>query len=441
MTATGTERAPAGAPAPGGTGGTVATAVPATAAGGAADRVSFALPEGGGKRPRLDHVDAMRPVKQFGVVSTHTLLFFAPGASLVVGGALMLLHVTREAFLFISACMLTYGYYALRRGGYGRFYRRRVNAVLVPYLCWTVIYFFVTLPQGSYTPWTGFVHFWFLVASGYYQLYYLLVIMQFYVVFPLMLRLVQRTTGHHVALVLGSLVLQVLITSLMHWKVLPPQMRGFWATREIISYQFYLLAGMVVALRLDEFHDWLCRHVVGVLVATTAAAVVADTWFVLSARHVVPWMGSGSDPLQPIVIPFNIGAIASIYLLGVYLVDRRRPNSVRAMIRAGSDDSYGIYLAQMVFIIALTSAGWRQLDTVLPWPLVCVATATLVFGACILLTSVLARLPFSEQLTGRERQPWHTWLPEPWRRTPATAAERAAETRVHSPIDPEPDPL
>jgi len=60
-------------------------------------------------RRRLDHVDAMRPVKQVGVVSTHSLLFFAPLATLSVGGALMLLHVTREAFLFISACMLTYG--------------------------------------------------------------------------------------------------------------------------------------------------------------------------------------------------------------------------------------------------------------------------------------------------------------------------------------------
>ena len=51
----------------------------------------------------------MRPVKQVGVVSTHTLLFFAPlAAAVTVGASLQLLHVTREAFLFVSACMLTY---------------------------------------------------------------------------------------------------------------------------------------------------------------------------------------------------------------------------------------------------------------------------------------------------------------------------------------------
>ena len=36
-----------------------------------------------GTRKRLDHIDAMRPVKQAGVVGTHTLLAFAPVAATV----------------------------------------------------------------------------------------------------------------------------------------------------------------------------------------------------------------------------------------------------------------------------------------------------------------------------------------------------------------------
>jgi peptidoglycan/LPS O-acetylase OafA/YrhL len=389
-------------------------------------------------KPRLDHVDAMRPIKQAGVVSTHSLLYFAPGASLAVGGALMLLHVTREAFLFISACMLTYSYYSLRRGSYGRFYKKRFVSVCLPYLCWTVIYFFVTLPSGSYTLATGFGHFWYLVATGYYQLYYLLVIMQFYILFPAMLALVRRTAGHHVALLAASLVLQGLIVSLMHWRVFPPGMQGFWASREVISYQFYLLAGMVVALHMDDVHQWIVRHVWTILTVTVVAAVVAEVWYVLSARHDVPWLGSGSDPLQPIVIPFNIGAIACIYLVGVHLVDRRRSTTVRAMIRSGSDNSYGVYLGQMVFILALSWLGWRQLDQYLSWPVVSVLTVTIVFLACVLMTSLLSRTPATIPLTGRQRQEWRTWIPERWRSRPTTADELAAEEAVSSPIDPEP---
>jgi hypothetical protein len=47
----------------------------------------------------------MRPVKQLGVVSTHSLRNLAPAASLGVGASLMLTHVTRSAFMFISAAM------------------------------------------------------------------------------------------------------------------------------------------------------------------------------------------------------------------------------------------------------------------------------------------------------------------------------------------------
>jgi peptidoglycan/LPS O-acetylase OafA/YrhL len=389
-------------------------------------------------KQRLDHVDAMRPIKQAGVVSTHSLLYFAPAASLAVGGALMLLHVTREAFLFISACMLTYSYASLRRGGYGRFYKRRVVSVCLPYLCWTVIYFFVTLPGGSYSLASGFGHFWYLVATGYYQLYYLLVVMQFYVLFPALLVLVRRTDGHHAALVAASLALQVLIVSLMHWNVLPPAMRGFWATREVVSYQFYLLAGMVVALHMDDVHRWICRHARAIVAATVAAAVGAEVWYVLATRHVGSWLGSGSDPLQPIVIPFNIGAIACIYLVGVFLVDRRRSTTVRATIRSGSDNSYGVYLAQMVFILALSWLGWRQLDHYLSWPVVGVLTVAVVFLACVLLTSLLARTSATVPLTGRQRQEWRTWVPERWRSRATTPEEVAVEEAVSSAIDPEP---
>src|SRR5580693_834103 len=105
-------------------------------------------------RRRLDQVDAMRPVKQAGVVSTHSVLYFAPAAASVgSGAALLLLHVSREGFFFISACMLTYAYAELRvrdRPGLRRFYWRRIVSVVIPYLCWTLIYFFYLLPTSHY---------------------------------------------------------------------------------------------------------------------------------------------------------------------------------------------------------------------------------------------------------------------------------------------------
>jgi peptidoglycan/LPS O-acetylase OafA/YrhL len=359
-----------------------------------------------GTRRRLDHIDAMRPVKQVGVVSTHTLLFFAPlTAAVAVGASLQLLHVTREAFLFVSACMLTY---SVRDLGidHRTFWRRRFALVAVPYLCWTVIYFFLTIRSAPGTVGGDLLHLLYLAGTGYYQLYYLLVLLEFYALFPLCLILVRRTAGHHRALLLASGAAQIALVSAMHWGLAPWWMTGYWATREVTSYQFYLIAGMVMAMHLDEFHHWLCTHVWTIVMATVAAAAAAEAWYYLSVDHVASWLGSSADPFQPIVIPFNVGAIACIYLVGVALVSHRRSPRTRRAVHSGSDNSYGVYLAQLLFITILGWLGWRQLNDVLPWPLVCVLTVALVFIACIGMTELLARTPLAKVLTGRSRLPW-----------------------------------
>jgi peptidoglycan/LPS O-acetylase OafA/YrhL len=377
---------------------------------------------GTGTRKRLDQVDAMRPIKQAGVVGTHSLLTFAPAASLGVGACLILLHVTREAFLFVSACMLTYSYRGLGKGGLSTFYWRRFVSVGIPYLCWTFIYFFVTLPDLSTGVRGSLVHLAYLIGTGYDQLYYLVVLMEFYLLFPWLARLVARAKQHHGAVLAASAIVQLTAVSLEHWNVLPPAFEGYWATREIFFYQFYLIAGMIVALHLSEVHRWLKQHVRLVITLTLASAAVAEVWNYFAVTEFSRALGSSSDAFQPIVIPFNIGAIACLYLAGTALVDRRRSRTVRAMVRSGSDNSYGIYLAQMLFIIALTWIGWGRLESVVPWPLLALSTLVMVFLGCILLTSLLARTPLAKFLTGRSRASWETWLPG---RSPAGSDEES----------------
>src|ERR1700679_1053211 len=158
-----------------------------------------------GTRKRLDHVDAMRPVKQFGVVSTHTLIFFAPvGTGLSVGAALQLLHVTREAFLFISACMIAYSFRNVLHFELRPYWRKRFISVGVPFLCWTVIYFLITLHGTTGSVASRLDHLAYLAGTGDYQLYFLVVLLEFYTVFPLLLLLLRRTVGHHGKLLVVS---------------------------------------------------------------------------------------------------------------------------------------------------------------------------------------------------------------------------------------------
>lgn len=351
----------------------------------------------------------MRPVKQAGVISTHVLDIFAPICT-AQGAALTLLHVSREAFFFVSACMLTYTYQQLNWSGLGRFYWRRFVSVGIPYLAWTVIYFLYTFRvshyAGTHQALDGLLQ---LLYLSYYHLYFLLVIMQFYLVFPLVLAVLRWSKGHH-RLVIGVVaVVQVLLVTAMHWQWLPPHLTGLWAQRQATTYVLYLIGGCVTAFHLEAVDAWLRRHARLVVAYTTLAAMLAVGVFLLAQYHVTTVLGSGTDPFQPSVIPFNLGAIACLYLMGVALA---RSGRTRKLARIGSDNSYGVYLSHMLFITGLEWLGWARLDATIPWPLLCLVTIPAVYLAAFALTAMLARTPLAVPLTGRSRVP--LVLPASW---------------------------
>jgi hypothetical protein len=101
------------------------------------------------------------------------------------------------------------------------------------------------------------------------------------------------------------------------------------------------------------------------------------------------------------------------------------------VVRSGSDNSYGVYLSQMLFVNALVWAGWARLDSVVWWPLLCAATVVIVFLAGVALTGLLARTPLAVPITGRQQQPWATWWP---RSTAGPANDTAGSGRRPEPV-------
>jgi len=142
--------------------------------------------------------------------------------------------------------------------------------------------------------------------------------------------------------------------------------------------------------------------------------------YYLSKQGVSTLLGSGSDPFQPSVVPFNVGAIACVYLAGVALVQPWRSRRVKAWVRVGVDNAYGVYLSQLLFITFLNDHGWRNLSEVIPWPVVILVTVVIVYACGVMLTSLLARTPLAAPLTGRKQVPL---IPQGWRAGPTTRTE------------------
>ena len=360
-------------------------------------------------RPRLTHVDAMRPVKQLGVVSTHSLQSFAPAASVGVGAGLMITHVTRFAFMFISAAMLVYAYPAVARGGWRTFWRRRLLAVVLPYATWTVVYFAMGLAQaggtGNIADDAG--HLGWLLLTGYDQLYFLVVLLQFYLIYPAFLWLIRRTERHHWRLLGVSLAVELVLAWLVHEQYVPSWMLNKAATRELWNYQLFVIAGALLAWHYHDVHGWLVRHWRALLAATAVAVAFGETWYLLAVHGVPGFRGADpSDPFQPAEIPLYLGLITMVYLLGVLMSSQRWPRWLRSLVRAGADYSYGIYLSQVLFLTALTTFGWQSLDRDLPWEVVTAGGIVIVFVGAAVLTALLARLPGARATAGIPRRPW-----------------------------------
>jgi acyltransferase-like protein len=366
-------------------------------------------------RQRLDHVDAMRPLKQAGVVSTHTVIAFTPAAALVFSNAtLLLLHVSREAFFAISACMLTYAYSGLKRDTMGKFYQRRFISVGLPYLAWNVIYFLWFLyivHETSYdTAYSAMLHFFRQLEVGYDQLYFLIVIAEFYVAFPLVLWVLRKTAGHHGLLIGASAVLQVFFTIGIHWGWFGYRV-GEYAQQNAAFYVLYLIGGAVVACHLSEFHDWVMRHWLLIAYLTVVTALFAEAVYFLTKGDGSAALGHAADPFQPSVIPFNICVIALGYVAGMWLVRPERRRWIRKATRIGSDDSYGIFLAQMIFITALAEWSWRDFAKLMPFYVWIPLTVGVAYFGSIALTELLARTPLAVPLTGRKQIPWRAPRP------------------------------
>jgi len=380
-------------------------------------------------RQRLDHIDAMRPLKQAGVVSTHTIVAFTPVTALVFSNAaLLLLHVSREAFFAISACMLTYAYSGLKRENMRKFYWRRFVAVGIPYLVWNAIYFvwfIYAVHQNTYSnAWVALRYFVRQLEIGYDQLYFLIVIAEFYVAFPLVLWVLRKTRGHHALLVGAALVLQVFFTIGIHWNLFGYRV-GEYAQEIAPFYVLYLVGGAVVACHLSEFHDWVMSHKLLIVYLTVVGALFAEGLYFLTKGSGATALGDAADPFQPSVIPFNVGVICCGYLAGMWLVRPERRQWIRKATRVGSDDSYGIFLAQMLFITALAVWGGRDFAKAMPFYVWIPLSIAFAYFGSIVLTELLARTPLAVPLTGRKQIPWRAPRPDGSAQTGSVQAESA----------------
>jgi peptidoglycan/LPS O-acetylase OafA/YrhL len=365
--------------------------------------------------PRLYEIDVVRILTFACVIGVHTTSHTAAADDVGLYGLLALLHFTREVFFALTAFVLAYSYFS-KPQPFVRTIPRRLLLVAVPYVTWSLIYFVSSnLRSPHYTFGEATVSFLQHLVEGtaWYHLYFLLVTMQVYVLFPVFLWIIEKTRGRHVLLLAVTGAYQLVFTWLLRYS---PGSLG-WVSHNpkslFITYLFFIVLGAVCAFHAREFLLWVRAHRRLIAVLTAASGVALLGFFAVSIDSGISYYKAGT-PLQPVLMVWSVFVGLGFLALGTWWSDRRDPESrIAKAVTVISDRSFGIFLAHpiVLWILLWVGDGWVEAHVPTPW-LTLVAYVIVVLLAYGIST-LARRTRASLALAGRPFKRANRRLPEP----------------------------
>lgn len=322
------------------------------------------------KRKYLYEVDLMRCIFIFGVLANHVTSTFTDAIDpnswsyLFLVSTHLVLHFTRMGFMFITGLVLFLGYYRKPKINYGKFWLKRYKGSGIPYLFWNGFFILMTLllVTGSFTfsnwlsEWTSAV-----IHGDQFYLYYILVTMQLYLIFPLLVGLFKFTEGHHKWVLIISGILQFIF--LIYAKYIFPYIsHDGWPYlfrsygTNVLSYQFYFIAGAFVSIHYQAVTQWIrkyCRQIyllTFLLALGTLGLYYYNTQILHLNRHYA------NLTHQPYIMIYACMMILSIISISLnYAANRKNPQmlSFTKAVELSSKLSFGVYLTQTASLAML----------------------------------------------------------------------------------------
>lgn len=326
---------------------------------------------------RLQELDLLRAGALIGVLVIHATAWAAPVPAAPTSGAIPAL--SDLARCAIPAFVLASGF-ALRlrhrpgAGAPGAFLGRRARRTLVPWVIWAAVFLAAGLINGG-NPALDRPHVVSWLASGAGHLYYLLLVMQLYVVW-LLLPGRRRSLAFVTA---AAIVLQLVLGGLRTYAPIPATGPLGWVGGQLPYleapyYVGYFTAGALLADLWPDLRRW--RHLPAV--AAFATAVAVPIWLLTSgaisgdpARHgtyAFLWPGRAPLVLAGSVLVLAAGAAARQWI----------PARLQAAVGWLGSRSLGVYVSHPLVLMLVGPFALAQLPA---WPRVAyLVAASMAFG-------------------------------------------------------------
>ncbi len=365
-------------------------------------------------RPYLYELDRLRVVTVCSVVAVHVLskTAFLDSSLLAVqlqNAFVTAFHFTRETFMFVTAFALVY-VYSGKMFLLGRFWKRRGLGVVLPYVIWSAIYIWIILPAQAPLSFLRTLFWDILTGNASYQLYYILLTIQFYLLFPCFLAFL-RPAQHHPWMTLAvSFLLEVITLYAISRSSSTPSLPGnaglvmnLLKDRFVMVYQFYFVLGGLAALHLQHIRAFALRYQTWILGSFIVALIALELHYGIAIEIEQVPIGVAGAVLQPIMAFYSVAIIAFLYWQSYWWVlhtTQAGSQRGRHIWQTLSNASFGVYLVHPLFLTPILSlvAALNTWPTVVLVILTWTLTAAASFTTCVL----LANIPLFSRLVGRE---------------------------------------
>ncbi|MCD8036841.1 MAG: acyltransferase [Clostridiales bacterium] len=230
-------------------------------------------------------------------------------------------------FIFLSA-MKYFMKYSDKPLDYGSFLKSRIKYVVLPYVLWNVIYYLALIPLGFFVFYPAELIKYIFVGNMISHFYFVVAIVQFYLLMPFWLWLVNKVSGK--ILIPVSLVIMILFGQYLG--------AGFrYNDRIFLKYIFYWICGCYAGKYSDRFWSFIKKYskVIAAVFLLAAGTDGILTWINASGMKFIP-------QLENIHIFYCSVAILFLFSIAMWKSTKIVDNPIFGIINR---QSYYIYLS------------------------------------------------------------------------------------------------
>lgn len=362
-------------------------------------------------KPRLDAIEYIRGISMLGVIGIHIGSQYLENPTPNLHLVALFEIVTRFSvpiFFFISAFGLFYHLDPNVPFSYRTFLRRRLHAVLIPYLVWSAFYilhYTVLFRDPMLLNLRAIIKYLFFGFASY-QLYFLVILLWFYLLMPLWLWMVRRMTRRGLLFLLvlqiawnywSSFLLQPYTIANPYVQALVVNRLNYW----VAHYVFIFVLGGWLGLRFAAFQRFMARRRHAILLfflASLFGLLGYYYWLIYAARYTPIGAINTAHQLCPAGVLYTLGA--SLFFFTAFTL-QRYPHALNSLFALLGHHSYFVYLVHPVIITYLGLLMDRA-HLVMTAPLALLfygAVSTLSISIAILVRRIGQRWPLVNELT------------------------------------------